>query len=78
MLGRAVRSNCLLRYELLTEGIDVLLVFALFVEIAGRRKRRAIFIETYQAVGSSRTCGWHDKRLWTHRKPVRLRACIFR
>ena len=57
-------------YELLMEGIDVLLVLALLVRVACGSQRWAVLIQPDESIGCRRSRGWHDQRLRAHRKLI--------
>ena len=56
MLGSSVLPDGLLGYERLTECVEVLLILALLVQVAGGSERRTILIQPNQAIGRSRSC----------------------
>lgn len=61
---------CLFGYELLTESVDILLIFALLVGIADGRERGTVVVQAHQTVGRCRSSRWHDQWLRPRRKLV--------
>lgn len=56
VLWSAMLPDRLLGHEGLTESVDVLLILALLVQVACRRERRAVLIQSNQAIRSRRSC----------------------